>query len=192
MSKYFFSIIFFIFLFLISTCLNARHIQQKENNKSNFFAADHPFIQYTGRVDFENPKLPRFWQPGVYITAKFSGTPCDVILQDEVLWGKNQNYLEIVIDGKATRLQTKGKRDTIRVATDLSEGTHTISIYKNTEANIGYLEFAGFLCEKLLLPDPKPTRKIEFIGNSITCGTGSDNLKFLVEKEYGRISTMLI
>jgi hypothetical protein len=29
-------------------------------------------------------------------------------------------------------------------------------------------------CAKLLKPLPKPTRKIEFIGNSITCGTGSD------------------
>ncbi len=166
----------FFSLILISACVQAKHIQKTEKDKGSisFFEADHPFIQYTGRIDFTNPKLPRFWQPGVYITAKFSGTYCDIILQDEVLWGKNQNYLEVVIDGKATRLQTKGKRDTIRLASNLSAGSHTISIYKNTEANIGYLEFVGLRCEKLLSPDPKASRKMEFIGNSITCGTGSD------------------
>lgn len=163
-------------MILVSSCVNARHAQHPGNIKSDitFFEADHTFIQYTGRIDFTNPKLPRFWQPGVYITIKFSGTSCDIILQDEVLWGKNQNYLEIVVDGKAVRLQTKGKRDTIQIANNLAEGTHTISIYKNTEANIGYLELVGFRCQQILEPDPKPSRKIEFIGNSITCGTGSD------------------
>ena len=36
-----------------------------------FFGADHPEIQYTGRIDFTNPKMPRFWTAGVYIKAKF-------------------------------------------------------------------------------------------------------------------------
>ena len=34
-----------------------------QQNSISFFAADHPNIQYTGRIDFSNPKLPRFWQP---------------------------------------------------------------------------------------------------------------------------------
>ncbi len=139
-----------------------------------FFSAHHPYIQYTGRVDFTNPKLPRFWQPGVYITAKFSGTSCEVIVNDEVLWGKNHNYLEVVVDGKPVRLQTKAKTDTIVVATNLKEGTHTLLLCKNTEANIGYLELVGLRCKQLVKPAAKPTRKIECIGNSITCGTGSD------------------
>ena len=32
----------------------------------------------------------------------------------------------------------------------------------------------GVWCRKLLSPPAKPKRKIEFIGNSITCGTGAD------------------
>lgn len=140
----------------------------------SFFEADHPFIQYTGRIDFTDPKLPRFWQPGVYITTKFIGTDCEVILNDEVLWGKNHNYLEVIVDGKAVRIQTKVKRDTIKVAENLSAGVHTMVICKNTEANIGYLEFVGIRCKQLVKPSAKPVRKIEFIGNSITCGTGSD------------------
>ena len=145
-----------------------------QRSAMKFFNADHSFIQYTGRIDFSNPALPRFWQPGVYITTKFSGSYCAVVLNDEQLWGSNQNYLEIVVDGKAVRLQTKGKRDTIVVANDLGAGTHSLIICKNTEANIGWLELVGIICRELVDPGPKPARKIECIGNSITCGASSD------------------
>ncbi|HET6995401.1 MAG TPA: SGNH/GDSL hydrolase family protein [Chitinophagaceae bacterium] len=138
------------------------------------FQADHPYIQYTGRVDFTNPKLPRIWQPGVYITIRFKGHVCSIVLNDEVLWGKNHNYIEVVMDGKAKRLQTKSARDTIDVSEHLSEGEHTLVICKNTEANIGYIELVNIIVHEIVKPLPKSKRKIEFIGNSITCGTGSD------------------
>jgi hypothetical protein len=157
---------------VVSSLFQSEAVAQQ--NRLPFFAADHPFIQYTGRIDFTNPKLPRFWQPAVYIHIKFVGTACEVILNDEVLWGKNHNYLEVVVDGIAKRIQTKSAHDTIVVAKGLAAGTHTLTIYKNTEANIGYLELVGFRCKQLIKPSAKPIRKIECIGNSITCGTGSD------------------
>ncbi len=165
--------VYLLALSIFMTCIfqSPIHAQQKD---LSFFAADNPNIQYTGRIDFTDPKLPRFWQPGVYISAKFTGPDCEVILNDEVLWGKNHNFLEIVIDGKAVRLQAKAKRDTINVAENLSAGEHSLVICKNTEANIGYFELVGIRCKQLVKPVAKPVRKIEFIGNSITCGTGSD------------------
>ncbi len=148
---------------------------QKNTTATHFFAANNNFIQYVGRIDFTNKKLPRYWQPGVYVKAKFTGTYCNVIVNDEMLWGKNHNYLEIVVDDTVLhRLQTKGKRDTIRIASGLKDGVHTILIAKNTEANIGYLEFVGLQCKTLLPLPPKPERKMEFIGNSITCGASAD------------------
>lgn len=147
---------------------------QAQRNARTFFGASHPFINYTGRIEYTNSKLPRFWQPGVYLTTRFSGPDCAIILNDEELWGKNHNYIEVVVDGEAKRLQTKSKRDTILIAENLSDNVHTLVICKNTEANIGYLEFVGIICKQLLESDPKPKRKIEFIGNSITCGASSD------------------
>lgn len=139
------------------------------------YLPDHSFIQYTGRIDFTNAKLPRFWQPGVYISFRFKGDACELLLNDEMLWGSNHNYIELIVDGKAIRMQTKTKADTISVTGYLSASKiHTVIICKNTEANIGYIELAGIRCEELLQPLAKPARKIEFIGNSITCGTGSD------------------
>jgi hypothetical protein len=148
---------------------------QIKTDTVHFFRADHPYIQYIGRVDFSNPLLPRFWAPGCYITATFIGSNCEIILNDEELYGKNHNYLEVVIDNNQPfRIQTTGKINTIQVAKGLDKGPHTVLICKNTEANIGYLEMVGIKCWSLLPPLTKPTRRIEFIGNSITCGTGSD------------------
>jgi lysophospholipase L1-like esterase len=140
-----------------------------------FIGADNTHIQYTGRIDFTNAKLPKFWAAGVYIQVKFKGTSCSIIVNDEVLWGNSHNYLEIAVDQqKPVKIQMTGKIDTITVATGLQRGAHTLTICKNTEALIGYLEFAGLLCEGIVPMPEKPQRKIEFIGNSITCGTGSD------------------
>src|SRR6185295_11759517 len=111
--------------------------------KGTFFEADHPYIQYTGRIDFSNPKRPRFWQPGVYITAKFTGASCTFVVNDEILWGNSHNYIDVIVDGKRTRIQTTGKTDTIVAAVALNEGPHTLVICKDTEAGIGYLEFVG-------------------------------------------------
>jgi hypothetical protein len=184
-----------------------------------FFPAGHPDIQYMGRIDWSHPERPRFWAPGVTIRFRFKGTVCRVLLYDEVLYGNSHNYVEVTVDGKAYRLQTKGRRDTlvitghsVRVAAGIATGTadaaasaahtaesneaagatsneaadkeaadardpgkqHVVTICKDTESGIGYLEMAGVLCRELLPPPPLPSRKIEFIGNSITCGAEMD------------------
>ncbi len=147
---------------------------QSPARKLKLFKADNPNFQYTGRIDFSNAEKPRFWASGVYIKAKFNGSSCEVLINDQELWGKSHNYLEIAIDdAKPYKTQTTGKENKIKID-GLSVGEHTITICKNTESGIGYLEFIGLVCEKLVPVALKPSRKIEFIGNSITCGTGSD------------------
>ncbi|POY36652.1 acetyl xylan esterase [Solitalea longa] len=140
-----------------------------------FFKASEAVIQYTGRIDFSNPQLPRFWQPGVYIKIGFKGPYCQLHINDEVLYGSSHNYITIVVDnGKPQRMQLKDKTNVIKVAENLSDGEHTVLICKDTEANIGYIEFAGINCRELTALPDKPKHLIEYIGDSITCGTGSD------------------
>ena len=111
----------------------------------------------------------------MYIKAKYRGSYCEIIINDQLLWGNSKNYVEIVIDDTLHyRIQMTGKENTIRVGEDLPKGEHTILICKDTESGIGYLEFLGFCCDTLLTLPDKPRRKIEFIGNSITCGSGID------------------
>lgn len=143
--------------------------------KISLFTADDSRIQYTGRIDFSNPKLPRFWAGGVYITARFRGSYCDAIINDQVEWGKFHNFLEISVDNKVPiRLQLTGTTNTVHLASGLRDGAHTVTVCKDTEAGIGYLEFVGFQCKKLLSPPAPPVRKLEFIGDSITAGSKSD------------------
>jgi len=142
--------------------------------KPRFFAADDARIQYTGRIDFADAKKPRFWASGIYLTVRFKGPACEVDIVDEVRDGTSHNYVEIVVDGVRSRRQLTGKTNTLVVAQGLPDAPHTLMICKDTEALIGYLEFMGLRCAKLLPPPPKPLHKIEFIGNSITCGFGAD------------------
>lgn len=160
----------YLLLLLIITCLYSASAKS-----ATFFPADHPQIQYTGRIDFSNPKTPRFWTAGVYIQFKYKGASCEITLNDEVLHGNKYNYIEIVIDNQTPyKLKTTGKVNVIKIAEGLKNGEHTVTIVKNTEALIGYLEFVGVRCDKLIQLPAKPSRKIEFFGNSITSGMGND------------------
>jgi carbohydrate esterase-like protein/GDSL-like lipase/acylhydrolase family protein len=162
----------FLFLVqLVSVLLTGQEI--------HFFKPSDPYFQYTGRIDFSDPDKPRFWSGGVYIVAKFKGPTCKIILNDEVLYGSYHNYIEVIVDHeKPIRFKMKGKADTIDVGSllgkTLSDKSHSLFICKNTEDGIGYLEFIGLSCQKLLPVLAKPARKIECIGNSITCGMSSD------------------
>ncbi len=163
-----------LILFLLVIVSFEAFSKEGKGSKIEFFAADNVNFQYVGRVDFANPKLPRFWAPGVYIEANFQGSSCEVVVNDELLWGKH-NYLTVVIDnGAPKRIKLSGKENRILVAEGLNGKSHKLLICKATESGIGYLEFVGIRAKKLLKPDSLPERRIEFIGNSITCGTGSD------------------
>lgn len=162
-------------LFFILFALSSPALASTKTSGLTFFKADDPNIRYVGRIDFSDKLKPRIWAPGVYIQAKFKGTQCEIILNDEALGGNNLNYLEIVIDGnKLQRIQTTGKQNVIKVPDGLANTEHTLLICKDTESNIGYIDFIGLRCEKLLPLPVQPKRKIECFGDSITSGTGMD------------------
>ena len=170
-------------LFQFQGAGNASNRTPGGRHEVRLIEADDPNLQYTGRIDFTDPKRPRFWAPGAYIKARFKGPLCDVVVNDEQQRGTDHNYLEIVVDdGKPIRLRTTGAANTIRAADGLSDGPHAITVCKDTESGIGYLEFIGFRCEGLLPSPPRPARRLEFIGDSITCGAGSDLSKVACDK----------
>jgi lysophospholipase L1-like esterase len=161
----------FLFILINTTLAFAFH----KKSELKFFRADNSKIRYIGRMDFSDRLRPRIWAPGAYIKAKFRGPYCEIILNDENAGGHNLNYLEIIIDdNKPYRIQTTGKENTIKIPDGLSDTEHTIVICKDTESNIGYIDFIGLRCEQLLPLPAQPKRKIEYFGDSITSGTGMD------------------
>jgi hypothetical protein len=131
-------------------------------------------LQFTGRTEIKTDSFPRLWGPGSSVFAKFRGASCDIFVNDEVLYGTSHNYVEVIVDNnEPIRLKLTFKTNMLHVE-GLVDSDHTLILCKNTEAGIGYIEFAGINCDQLLLPNAQPSRKIEFIGNSITCGAGMD------------------
>ena len=142
------------------------------------YNADDPGIMYSGRIDFSDAKKPVFSAAGVVIQARFHGTGAAVLLEDEFKWGTNRNYYDAVIDGSTVVKIAPEKAVTrYEVAAGLPEADHSLSLFKRTEASIGKCTFLGFEFAGVILPAPaKPARRIEFIGDSITCGTGMEAL----------------
>ncbi|MGZ3757120.1 MAG: SGNH/GDSL hydrolase family protein [Mucilaginibacter sp.] len=163
-------VILFVLTFVFGSIL-----MRGRQQTSQLFTADNSNIHYVGRIDFTNPLKPRFWSPGVYLKAKFRGTSCEVLLNDENLYGTSHNYIEIAVDDQPPyRIQLLAKENVIKVGNGLSNTTHIVTICKDTESGIGYIDFLGLRCEQLMPLPAEPRRKIEFIGNSITCGAGMD------------------
>lgn len=128
-------------------------------------------IQYIGRVSFKNPEAPLFTFPGVQIRTGFTGTSLKMMAKP------GSGYFMVEIDGcEAFKVGFNTMRDSVAtLAAALPNGTHQAVI---TYANEGYdrrPEFRGFILDKgMQLADAPalPERKIEFVGNSITCGYG--------------------
>jgi hypothetical protein len=137
---------------------------------------DQPEIQYTGRIDFTNKKSPRLFWPGSYIKATFSGSSIQIILDDE----KGESYYQVIIDGDedhAAIIDCKPGMHFYPVITDLNAGNHELLVFRRTEASTGPTDFRGLILDAnaSILPAPaRPQRKIEFYGNSITCGMGNE------------------
>jgi lysophospholipase L1-like esterase len=147
---------------------------RRADTTPRIYAPDDPDLHYTGRIDFSDPARPKYSAPGIYIRARFRGTGAAVMLRDEFKWGTNRNYYDAVIDGKmAVKIAPEMTAERFEIVSGLENAEHTLTLVKRTEAGIGWGEFLGFEFAGGILPPPeRPARRIEFIGDSITCGTG--------------------
>jgi len=159
--------------FLFSILLVCSTIRVNAAGEQNFYKASDPRFSFMGRVDFSNKDHPRCWVPGAQISFSFKGSSCTIVLTDEHLYGKNLNYIQLIVDGKYSRFKLLTPESKVSTG-ELIDGVHTVILCKSTETNIGYLQFNGVSCGELLPAPALPERKIECFGNSITCGTGSD------------------
>lgn len=109
---------------------------------------------------------------GCEIRLRFRGT--GVKARMDTGWA---NRFRVRIDGdkaKGALIKGKGGEDTYTLAEGLSEGVHELSIIRLTEAGFGEWHVRDIMVdgEMLARPTPRP-RRIEFIGDSITCGAGN-------------------
>jgi hypothetical protein len=159
------------YLFLLLLIALTSGVVMGQSAHERWYGANYDLIQYMGRIDFSNPRLPRFWDPGVVVRLRFRGAQCRIILHDQVTYDKDHNYVVMLVEGqKPYRFKLTGKADTLLVR---GSGDQLVTMCKATEG-IGWMEFAGVYADSLLPPPTLPAHKIELIGNSITCGFGND------------------
>ena len=97
------------------------------------------------------------------------------LLADSSAVGENAARMKLICDGETVSdFMLKNKNDTI--AYDFDEaGTHTVSLIKVSEAENGTVRLDNIRTDsKYIAPTASKARKIEFIGDSITCGYGVD------------------
>ena len=144
------------------------HSQEKSTNKDLFHPSDKN-IQYIGRTEDSSPDSPVFTYPGVQIRTGFTGTSLEMMCK------LHSGYFMAEIDGGEPFKISFIGNTVVNLARDLKDGTHQAIVTYIGEGYENLPEFHGFFVDKgktLAPAAPLPTRKIEFIGNSITCGYG--------------------
>lgn len=123
-------------------------------------------MHYVGRVDTSGSSA-RFAWSGTGAVVRFNGTSVSVDL------GGGQEYT-VVVDGTVGPKLT-ATNGVNKLAQGLAAGEHTVELYRRTEASEGESEIRGFdFGGGVLLAPPPVTRRLEFIGDSITCGYGNE------------------
>src|SRR5665647_2015178 len=84
-------ILLFILIGSTATAQNSQNSKLKAIN----VLPDNPALQYSGRIDYTNPKQPIFYWAGTAIKTNFSGTSLGVCFFDP----KGDNYYNVFIDG---------------------------------------------------------------------------------------------
>lgn len=138
-----------------------------------FIPADDARIVYMGRISHRIPKAVTFTYPGVSIYADFEGTS----LQMKAKPGSGDFMVEID-DHLPYRISFTKNDSILTLAEGLPAGIHRARIMYVLEGYELKPVFKGFYLDEgcSLAEAPKlPERRIEFIGNSITCGYGVES-----------------
>ena len=138
---------------------------------STFIKATDPGFAYVGRISWETTPEAAVWTyPGIQIHATFTGTSATMKTN------AGCGYFMLEIDSlPPKKVECMKGSELTTLATGLADGSHRLVItyiiegtYKKPTFYGLYLDDGCSLGERPTLPE----RRIEFIGNSITCGYG--------------------
>ena len=165
---------FFAFL-MVLTVLGATAITTVPL-KGTIISPTDQHILYTGRISFTNPERPTWNYPGIQIIAAFEGTSLRMMAKP-----RSGYFMAQIDQAEPFKVAFRGERDSVvTLATALPDGRHLVRLMYIIEGYEFFPEFWGFVLDKgrqLIDAPVLPSRKIEFIGNSITCGYGNEGLK---------------
>lgn len=134
--------------------------------------ADNPQINYYGRFDMSDPSKPVFNWSGTVIEANFPGPTIGMKMSHNNAW------YDIEIDGQIDTVINCGSNQKHIFSTGLSTSMHTLRIILRSEDHYSKATFGGlYLADGKSLGEApaKPSRKIEFLGDSHSAGYGVES-----------------
>ncbi len=130
-----------------------------------------PAVHWVGRHDASDPDHVRMGWSGVGAVLRFAGTGASVRLDDK------GRFFTVLVDGAVQpNLATTPGEQSYLLASGLPDGEHTLELYRRTEGSFGPTVVLGFDLEGELLAPPPVQRRIEIVGDSITCGYGNEGV----------------
>ena len=142
------------------------------HGQSTSIPATDPQVRYVGRFDQTDTAGPRCAWSASTVAVTLTGGSLSVKLNES-----GKNFWQIVVNGTpAGVLELKPGEQVYPVVADLPAGRHTVELVKRTEASVGVTQVIGFELSggAKLLPTPSRPRRIEVIGDSISCGYGNE------------------
>lgn len=107
----------------------------------------------------------------------FNGTGAQAVLCTESGGADHTAYIKVYVDGaKATSMAINEDMQTVTLAKNLKKGQHTVRVVKRTNARSSSAGLYSLTLAKggtKLAPPAGKTRKMEFIGDSLTVGYGA-------------------
>ena len=134
-------------------------------------------LQAIGRTLLDDENNLELITSAAHFTFNFEGKNCKIFafLTDS----SAHNYLQYELDGVyQKRLRIDGNVNEPIIIEAEKEGTHSVTIYKATEAHTGPIFISGIEGQNIKPIITKETPLIEFIGNSITCGAAADTSEY--------------
>ena len=138
---------------------------------------DDPNIQFLGRWDKKHPLTPTAAYSATGFRTYFFGDTLALAFFNKGYQKNKFNYLAIYIDDvEYPYLKITNSDSVYAIAGNLSDAYHKLEVRKRTESNVGKVTFKGMLVRAdTTLQKPNPKKYFfEFVGNSITCGYGSE------------------
>lgn len=137
------------------------------------YRADDESIRWVGRVAVAPEGDVKFDWSGTYADMVLCGSRLEMVATDSGL-----NYFNVIVDGKQHAIVKTDSKEPQRVVLfEGEQGTYNIRLQRRTEGFNGLSTIQSFECEgELVAAANQPRgRHIEFIGDSLTAGYGTDS-----------------
>ena len=133
-----------------------------------------PHIHYMGRIAMRDSAAELSWTASS-VKINFSGTGVSATLRDE----RSDNNYNVIIDGKVvSNLHPEKDKKEYVLASGLPSGKHTLELFKRTEWAMGKTWLYQLTLDKggkILTAPATQQHKIEYFGDSITCGYADED-----------------